>query len=451
MTKVMNLTKKANKGDRAAVAELIKMFETGDGVEQNFDTADFWAARLNDLDEKKSGKPMGRKMSSLTIILLLGVLSLIAFIGISIYRFYPAVVAYHALEQGDFATALELFNEDIDGKKLAEDYFRSKAFSYLKDIESQYKSGKLLDDEMKAEMKELVKFGIDSVSSKSQKYIDDIDGMEKAVNLLSALDYEGAIDALNSIDVESIKYREAQGLLMSATKELEDSILGKVGNPENFDACIEAVDVIKEGLETIPNSNSLISKKAEVEVSANGYLTSAVKECLAAFDFDGANALIKKAEDAIGGSDTISELKKELNEKKPVSIGSLKMIDSYNGKSLNGDRKIDSFGNDYSGDEALYFNAFIDQEAFIAYDGGFSVVCGTFSVGDKTETGSKISFSVRDEKGNILYSKENMNRLTGPVEFKCDISAARRVILVMTTSGGFSNKELLMKDVYFYR
>ena len=457
MKNIMSLTKKAEAGGIDAILQLIHMFETGDGVEDDFNAADYWAGRLNGIEGEsgesgESPKDSAKNNTSITVKILAGVLVVvIALFTVFAYKMYPAIKAYKALESGDYRTALEMFQEDIDVEGIARDYFRSKAFSYLKDIESRYKNGEILDEEMKAEMRNLIQFGIDSITIEGQKYIDDIEGVEAAYQCVKDADFGSAIEMLQRIEPDSIKYSEAQTLLNDVVDDYEAIIIDAVGMPTGVEACSEALAVLNGAIEVVPNSDCIKSKLAEVVGTYEGAIYEVVESSLAKFDFDKADSCLTEAEALIGDSSAVSELRTMLNDKKPVAMGSLKIVDNYRFRSLDSDGQIDSFGNEFAGSNSFQMGENYSKEAFAAYDGGYSVIRGTISVSDRAGTGSIMEFCITDENGNELFSIDNLQRIVGPVEVLCDVSSAKRIILVMKASSGWITNELLLKDFYFYK
>lgn len=463
------------------------------------------SARYPSGKQTKHNKKKAALYSVLAILLVIVVVA-----AVLVFRWYNSAEKriLRALDAEDYNSAIVIVEEDAsvsESKRLAE-----QLKTRLSNIKSGFKDGSLEYASAKAELDTIGRLNVDGISaelSSVQNYIEQLNGSRTnfaaAESFYSTGDYAEAIANYRLVIEDDSSYPAAVEKLADAIDKYREEILEKAQDYADAELYTDAIALLNEALETIPNdmqltergriyekdntqkqkddaletaaeyadsgdylrafkslANSVKSQASDAElVSAynryrDQYVSLVIKDADQKADeknFDEALSLLKAALKELPGNEALTEKVNEVEAKAPVSVASLSAINSNHWETWNAGSAVDPFGNDYSSTRNYIVFRHLDTATHYHYAeyrlyGKFSTLTGAVSPQeDNRQDGYSYLQVYADD--DIVYTSPSITRKTDAFPFTVDISGADYIKVYLTTHNGGS---IILSDVLLW-
>lgn len=354
-------------------------------------------------------------------------------------------------------------------------------------IKSAFGSGEM---SYSAARQELNALGLlDLYGTGSEKYTDaalalveykqaQLTKYDEAIDMYESGDLEGAIERLSSIDEESPKYAEAQEKYAAAVEAYRSDVVQNVNDFIERNDFSQAIILLKHALrildgdeeltgmlesceeryaedvryEAMTRSTELIADKEYAQalkvlaealdkLGQDLMLQSAYDDCVSVYvkdvvakadqlmqdkAFSDAIGLVNKALQVLPDNSILLAKKAEIEDKKPVPISTLRLIDSYDW-SVNEYEPVDIFGNLHMSEytcvlynsNSMFGTTGTSNYAEYRSYGEYSILTGTISPYQYIE-GAIFRIYLDD----VMVEWYEIGKKTDPIHFEIDISNA---------------------------
>lgn len=439
--------------------------------------------------KKKKPIPKGK----IILFSIIGVVLVVVITAaVLLFRWYTSTEqqVLRALDAGDYDTAVVIMEKDAsanESKSLAD-----QLNERITNIKTGFVDGTIEYASAMMELDTIEKLKVDGVSAELnavQIYIDNLNesrtNFATAESFYTTGDYAEAIANYRLVIEDDANYAAAVEKLTDAVNKYRDAILAKAKEYADAELYSDAVALLNEALEIIPNDTKITEQiriyekdnaeklKADALETAAGYaknvdylnafkaLTSVMKsqatdaELVSAYnkycdqyaaqiisevdlkvsekDFDGAISLLNTALRELPGNEKLSEKLDMVEAKAPISITSLKEINSDIWGKWNEGTASDPFGNDYtSACNYVHIKRWDQTKSYVEYRlyGKYSTLTGVIAphADNDEEKVSCLQVYVDDE---LVYTSPEIGRKTDAISFSVDITGAEYIKIVI--------------------
>lgn len=442
----------------------------------------------NSADKKKS-LPKG-KIVLYSVLAVSLVIAIVA--AVLVLRWYTSTEQQilRALDAGDYDSVVVIMEEDTsanESKALA-DQLKER----IANIKTGFEDGSIEYASAKMELDTIKKLNVDGVSSELSAVRTCVDQLNESRTNFSAAesfyttgDYAEAITNYRLVIEDDENYTIAVEKLADAVNKYREEMLTKAMEYADAELYTDAIALLNEALKTVPNDTKITeqiriyekdnSKKLKADAletaadyAKNGdylnaflFLTSVMKsqafdaELVSAYnkycdqyvaqiisevdvkvsekDFDGAISLLNTALRELPKNEKLGEKLDMVEAKAPVSITSLKEINSDIWGKWNEGTASDPFGNDYTrACNYVHIKRWDQRTSYIEYRlyGKYNTLTGTIAPHADTdeEKVSCLQVYVDDE---LVYTSPEIGRKTDAVTFSVDITGAEYIKIVI--------------------
>lgn len=435
--------------------------------------------------KKKKPIPKGKIVlfSIIGVVLAVGIT-----VAVLLFRWYNSAEQkiLRAFDAGDYDSAVILMEEDSSASKSKEVINQLK--ERIANIQAGFVNSTIEYSSAMMELDTIKKLKVNGVSDEldaARSYIDGLNSSRTnfatAESFFATGDYAEAITNYRLVIEDDANYVAAVEKLTDAVNKYRDAILEKANEYATAKLYTDAIALLNEALKTIPNDTKITEQiriyekdnleklKSDALQTASNYamngdylnafksltdtmnsqatdaeLVSAYNSYYDAYvaqvkaeantkmeekDFDGALAGLNVALKNLHGNASIEQLISEVKAKRPISITSLEPVveDSW-GKWNTADAK-DTFGNDYStacNYMKLSSSSYLDSNDHYAeyrlYE-KYSILTGTIVPHANSDKNS-ISYLQIYVDDVLVYTSDDINRKTDPINFSIDVSDA---------------------------
>lgn len=441
---------------------------------------------------KKEKKPISK--GRIILFSILGVALVMAItVAVLVFRWYTTTEqqVLRALDSGDYDTAVALMNEDASasGSKALTKQLKER----IVNIKNEFVNGIIEYATAKMKLDTIEKLKVDDVSNELnavQIYVDNLNesrtNFATAESFYATGDYAEAIKNYRLVIEDDENYTAAVGKLTDAVNKYRDEILGKTEEYADVELYFEAVALLNEALEIIPNDtkiteqiriyekNNVEKLKADALVTAAEYakngdylnafktLTSVIKgqatdaELVSAYneycaqyviqivsevdvkisdkDFDGAISSLNAALKNLPDNEALTSKLEEVKGKQPIPITTLTAINSGKWGEWNNGSPQDPFGNDYSEACNYVISHWDGGEKYIEYRtyGKYTTLTGEIAPHTSIEENKKGYLQVFVDDV-LVYTSNDIGRKTDAISFEVDISGAEYIKIIINT------------------
>lgn len=453
---------------------------------------------------KKEKKSPSRKKVILFCVLGL-VLAIVIAVGGLIFQWYNSTEQQilRALDAGNYDTAVVIIEEDSsasESETLA-DQLRERISS----IKTGFVDGTVEYASAKKELDAIKRLRINSVSSELnavQTYVDNLNesrtNFATAESFFSTGDYAEAILNYRLVIEDDVNYTVATEKLTDAINKYRDEILVKATEYASSELYTDAIALLNEALEIIPNDTKIteqirIYEKNNVEklkadalntaadYAKNGDYLNAFKalngvmksqaadaELVSAYnkycdqyvaqiidevdekvvgkDFEGAISSLNTALKNLPNNEALVSRMEDVKAKQPVPITALLAVNTSYWGEWNSGTPTDPFGNDYSSacnyvifrGSLLGIGSDMDHYAEYRLYGNYTTLTGTIATHiDCPE--NKINRLQIYSDNELVYTSDDLGRKTDAINFSVDVGGVEYVkIVVYTDSGAYA-------------
>lgn len=335
-------------------------------------------------EEKPKKQKMGKKKKIL-LAALVGTLVLVIAAGVIFLSYYLSSEQklLRALKQDDYDTALEIYHGEMEGE--GSEALIAKLEELINTVREEYTDSLIGYDTAMEELSTLRGMQVSAVKDlldETERYVirlhNSREAFEEAETLLQQGEYAEAIEKYGEVLQLDGNYAAAQTGILNAINAYREEILSEAAIYAEAGRYAEAIAKLEKGLEVLPGENDLqeqlknykdTMKKREVEAllsraagyadqgdypkaiealqgkESNAELNAAyLKYCqdyetvvlteaekmMGEERYDETISYLKDALTTLPGNTAITEMIKEAEQKKPVSLLSAFVVDSYN-------------------------------------------------------------------------------------------------------------------------
>ena len=463
----------------------------------------------DDPADKKKSLPKG-KIVLYSVLAISLVIAIVA--AVLVLRWYTSTEqqVLRALDAGDYDVAIVIMEEDASSNesKVLADQLKER----ITNIKTGFADGTVEYASAMMELDTIGKLKIDSISAELnavQIYIDDLNksrtNFATAESFYTTGDYAEAITNYRLVIEEDKNYTIAVEKLADAVNKYREEILTKAKEFADAELYSDAIALLNEALETIPNDtkiteqiriyekdNSEKLKADALEIAAdyakdadylnafkslisimksqandadlvsayNKYcdqyaaqIISEVDVKVSEKDFDGAISSLNAALKNLPNNETLANKLGEVKAKQPISITSLVTINSGYWDDWNSADAKDTFGNDYS--TACNYvklqgyhlgSANLDHYIEHRLYGDYTSLSGSI-VPHSDSKEDKISYLQVYVDDALVYTSADIGRKTDPIDFSIDVTGAEYVKIVVYTEAWAS---VILYDVQLW-
>ncbi len=449
--------------------------------------------------------------------ILIGVLVLVVLLaggGAVAYATSPPSQVVKALNNGEYANAAEIYNEEVAGNFIWRWLSTRMLENFLDSTVTDYESGELTYEEAVARFNALSALGSETISASASEYLERIsilqdsqEAFEEAESLYSEGEYMEAAELYAQVSEDSSLYEEAQTKLDECHDLYVAEVLEMTSDPvsqSDYRSCLSivniAVDVfpededllrrqadLEEGYQTLVKSDAM--SEANEAVASSDYesaisvledalevlpedseLTSMLNSARSAYeesivsqantlvdngDYDGALALLSEALGVLPDSETLSQLYDTTEANQPVKLSSLKLSESSGRYELITDQVVtmDTLGNTYNPGNLYRFWG--GDGGYVKYylGGAYTTLRLTLAVSDEDEDRLEpTTLTIYGDNDVILYTSGELTRTSTPQTVSVDVTGQNWLYI---RSGGDSSYRyavsLLVADPILYK
>lgn len=459
--------------------------------------------------KKKKPIPQGK----IILFSIIGVVLVVVITAaVLLFRWYTSTEqqVLRALDAGDYDTAVVIMEGDTsasESKSLAD-----QLNERITNIKTRFVDGTIEYASAMMELDTIEKLKVDGVYAELnvvQIYIDNLNESRTyfatAESFYTISDYAEAIANYRLVIEEDANYATAVEKLADAVNKYRDVILAKAKEYAAAELYTDAVALLNEALEIIPNDTKITEQiriyekdnteklKADALETAADYaknddylnafksLTNVMKsqaadaELVSAYnkycdqyaaqiisevdvevsekDFDGAISSLNAALKNLPNNETLANKLEDVKAKQPISITSLVTINSGYWDDWNSADAKDTFGNDYS--TACNYvklqgyhlgSANLDHYIEHRLYGDYTSLTGSI-VPHSDSKEDKISYLQVYVDDELVYTSADIGRKTDPIDFSIDVAGAEYVKIVVYTEAWAS---VILYDVQLW-
>lgn len=433
----------------------------------------------------KKKKPISK--GKIILFCIIGVVLAVGIAAtVLIFRWYNSAEQQilRAFDAGDYDSAVIIMEENSSAKKSKEVINQLK--ERIANIQDGFVNSTIEYSSAMMELDTIKKLKVKGVSAELdavRSYIDDLNesrtNFATAESFYTTGDYAEAIANYRLVIEDDSNYTAAVEKLADAVNKYQEAILEKANEYAVAELYTDAVALLNEALEIIPNDTKITEQiriyekdndeklKADALKSAAAYanngdylnafkslidtmnsqatdaeLVSAYNSYCDAYiaqvvadanakiegkDFDGALAVLNAAQKNLPDNESIGKLISEAKAKRPISITSLKPVVVDNWGEWNTADAKDTFGNDYS-TACNYMKltcnwvAYNHNAEYRLYE-KYSTLTGAI-VPHSDSDKDRISYLQIYVDDVLVYTSDDINRKTDPINFSIDVSGA---------------------------
>lgn len=457
--------------------------------------------------KKKKGK---KKWVALLILIL--VVLLAGGTG-AVYWTAPANQVVRALNSGEYASAVEIYNEDVAGNFLWRGLAARMLSGFAEDTLSAYNSGDLTYEETAARLNALSSFNDEELSRLALSSLTELAALEnsqmayeEAEALYAAGEYVDALELYTEVAESSPVYEDAQDKLNLCKTLYIADVLEKTADPESqsdyrqmlqmidlavsvfpddtellqrqneltqgyqalvkSEAMTSASDAVADGnyetafsvlqsaLKTLPDDSDLKNLLSSAQSSYEDSIVSQVDALVSSGDYDSALSLLTAAKNVLPSSTVISDLYDTTKTNQPVALSSLKITESGGNYALVTDQVVttDTIGNIYSPGNLYQFWG--GSGGYVKYylGGEYTTLQFTLAVSDGDEGRlNPTELTVYGNNDEILYTSGELTRTTTPQTVSVNIAGQNWLYIRSSGSSYYHDVSLLVADPMLYK
>lgn len=337
------------------------------------------------------------------------------------YLIAPANTVMRLIEAKDTGAAKEIVETKIKGRSVQEKLFDRNIDRYYKSVIEDYNGGKLDDTGVKEELNPLIEIMDSEESDKIAAFIASIDAYNQGKVFYDNGNYIEAISLLSKVVKDHQKYQDAQDMIEKAKEKYKEDLFAKVGNPDNLDKCVSALELLEEASDALQDDTEIKQKQDEIKTVYITLLDKEVNDRVNDFDYEGALDIVNKARGLVGEDETISKLQSLVSSIKPEPLSSYHVI---NGGNVFQQDCVDTYGNKYNKNNCIVFTVYSVKEdnSYVTFNIGpeSKHIRGTIAVYDSSWKDFECTLHILSDNGE-LYT-ERISRDTKPISIDLDVS-----------------------------
>ncbi len=250
------------------------------------------------ISKKKSGKV--KKAKVIAIAVLSGIVALAIALAIMFFS-SSAYGVYREMNSDDFNSAVELYNDEVDGSFIQETLLNMLLKGRADEIVSDFEAEKIDYETAISELNALEKMGFEGIKEKIEQITasnNAADALEKADKYYADGDYENAITEYSKIPESDENYEAAQSKINEICPKYISSVVETATEYNNDKKYKEAVGYINTAYDILPDSADTTELDKVKNESLAFYKTDISNQVTALInesDFTGAFEVIDEA------------------------------------------------------------------------------------------------------------------------------------------------------------
>ena len=401
-----------------------------------------------------------------------------------LYRYFsPEQKMLRALEEENYEEAIEIFNEDLHGE--GGEALVNALTERLNAVKTDFENQTIDYITATAELDNIQGMNVQEVSAlltETRQFVvrlnDSRTAFSTAETMMKEGDYEGAIAQYKLVQDIDVNYAAAMTQMEAAADNYRDEVLAAADTYASNGLYEDAIDQLNIGLSVLPEDAKLVEQiriyedawaaqsKADMLQKAEDYVTagdypSAIKllagnesdaeintahkkyckayedqlladadALVAEKDFDGAISLLNNGMKVLKSNDNLTAKLSEIEASRPISLTTLKAINSENWDTWNKGSPTDPFDNDYSTacNFAILSNGNYRYGYYTEYRlyGKYSQLTGTLAPYTSISEDGYCYIQVYADDV-LVYTSPNVTRKTDAFDFSVDVSGAEYV------------------------
>ncbi len=298
-------------------------------------------------------------------------------------------------------------------------------------IYTDFIEGNIAFDNAKEELEKIKSTGllaseIEETETQMEALKSSFEAYSQGEQLAQEGDFLNAIEQYSAVIEEDPNYEEAQRAMENLTEEYKADILVKadtLADQKNYPA---ALDMLKEGEDTLGENADIAEKEKSITEQYVQYALAEAETAEAAKEFSRAREIIADALNYTSSS-ALNEKMEEYKKYENISLLKLPLIDSDRMDISDEDKlEADTYGNTYESSFVLSSGSTGRiSYAYFNTDGNYKFLRGTFAAYSEMGTGDRIYQVTVYADDQKVYTSPELKKVSQPTDLNIDIGYAK--------------------------